>query len=281
MATLNMDERLLHKDTFWPNYIPAQPRLKSSLDLKTIALATVYECYPVGHWTRTNTNGSIIDDRHLSNKDSTDQSEMFERTVSGIKKDEPSTKSTSKESTKNRGKLQNELLTRNRGGNDASKNKADSFQSQSNTVGDLETKAGPGPGLNSNLETKNTSNLRHLSNKDSTDQSEMFERTVSGIKKDEPSTKSTSKESTKNRGKLQNELLTRNRGGNDASKNKADSFQSQSNTVGDLETKAGPGPGLNSNLETKNTSNLRHSLSKNCILQNKVLERKINNTSSE
>ncbi|GFY26485.1 hypothetical protein TNCV_2878161 [Trichonephila clavipes] len=33
--------------------------------------------------------------------------------------------------------------------------------------------------------------------------------------------------------------------------------------------------------KTKNTSNLRHSLSKNCILQNKVLERKTKNTSND
>ncbi|GFY43583.1 hypothetical protein TNIN_176411, partial [Trichonephila inaurata madagascariensis] len=187
---------------------------------------------------------NIKDLRHSSKKDSTDQCEMVERIVSGIYEDEPSAKNKN-----NGGKLQNGLLTKNRGGN-VSENKADNFQSQSNTVGDLETKAGPGHGSKSNL----NSNLR-LSKKNSIGKSKVFE-TVAAKSKVEHSSVRTSKKiggNKKDEGILQNQLLTKGTEENDASENKGNSFQSQSNTV-DQETKTGPSHESKSNLETENSS---------------------------
>ncbi|GFQ70322.1 hypothetical protein TNCT_251781 [Trichonephila clavata] len=205
--------------------------------------------------------------RHSTVKDSSYQSKMFQRIVAEIK-EESNSKNTSRKRKQNKnsaGKL------------DASENKADSLQSQSNTVGDQETKAGPGHGSKSNLKTKNTSNLKDLLfKKISTFQIKELER-IASENKGEPSSESTSKESEEN-GKderiLQNHLLRESTEENDASENKGNSFQSQNNTVDDQETKTGPDHGLKSVLKTKNESNLKDLLFKKIsTFQIKELER--------
>ncbi|GFY77651.1 hypothetical protein TNIN_292671, partial [Trichonephila inaurata madagascariensis] len=135
----------------------------------------------------------------------------------------------------------------------------------SNTVGDQETKAGPSHESKSNLETEDSSNLRgSLSKKISILQSKVFE-TIAADSKVEHSSVRTSKKiggNKKDEGIVQNQLLTKGTEENDASENKGNSFQSQSNTVGDQETKAGPSHESKSNLETEDSSNLRGSYTK-------------------
>ncbi|GFY70284.1 hypothetical protein TNIN_257591, partial [Trichonephila inaurata madagascariensis] len=195
----------------------------------------------------------------LSKKISILQSKVFE-TITADSKVEHSSERISKKiggNKKDEGILQNQLLTKGSEENDASENKGNSFQSQSNTVGDQETKAGPSHESKSNLETEDSSNLRgSLSKKISILQSKEFE-TITADSKVEHSSERTSKKiggNKKDEGILQNQLLTKGSEENDASENKGNSFQSQSNTVGDQETKAGPSHESKSNLETEDSS---------------------------